>query len=368
MALTDKLTAIGNAIREKTGKSALLSLDEMPVEIRAIETGGGSGGEGGDSSTFEDRYFSNNSQQFADYGTYTNDRLTSIRPYAFAGSQYTTYNLPNLTSIGEGAFYKLPGKNEGAPDVKIIAPKITELPNSCFQYCYNGIILDAPNVKKFGSQCFANTNTLFNKSFEFYYEGVEELVSNCFEGCGYYKINLPNVITAGRSCFSSCYSIYEINLPNLTTAEDYCFEQCKASVINLPNLTTIGEYLFSYTEVLELNLPSLSEIKRSFLRQNTVIRKVDFGESCQAFNLSSTSSSAAPFYNCSSLEAVIFRSNTLISLPTTNVFYNSSIAKGTGYIYVPAALVENYKVAANWATYANQIRAIEDYPEICGEA
>lgn len=45
MALTDKLTAIGDAIREKTGKEDLLTLDQMPVEIRSIETGGGGGEE-----------------------------------------------------------------------------------------------------------------------------------------------------------------------------------------------------------------------------------------------------------------------------------------------------------------------------------
>lgn len=42
MALISKLNAIGDAIREKTGKTDLLTLDEMPVEIAAIETGGGS--------------------------------------------------------------------------------------------------------------------------------------------------------------------------------------------------------------------------------------------------------------------------------------------------------------------------------------
>lgn len=41
MALTEKLTAVANAIREKTGKEDKLTLDAMPVEIRAIETGGG---------------------------------------------------------------------------------------------------------------------------------------------------------------------------------------------------------------------------------------------------------------------------------------------------------------------------------------
>ena len=56
------------------------------------------------------------------------------------------------------------------------------------------------------------------------------------------------------------------------------------------------------------------------------------------------------------------------TLSASNAFGNSAIAKGTGYIYVPYALLEQYKVATNWATYANQFRAIEDYPEICGDA
>lgn len=42
MALTDKLSAIGAAIREKTGKTELLTLDQMPIEIASITTGGGS--------------------------------------------------------------------------------------------------------------------------------------------------------------------------------------------------------------------------------------------------------------------------------------------------------------------------------------
>ena len=41
MALTNKLTAIGNAIRAKNGETALYTLDEMPQKIAAIETGGG---------------------------------------------------------------------------------------------------------------------------------------------------------------------------------------------------------------------------------------------------------------------------------------------------------------------------------------
>ena len=45
MALTNKLSAIGDAIRSKTGKTGKLSLSQMPNEILSIQTGsGGSSG------------------------------------------------------------------------------------------------------------------------------------------------------------------------------------------------------------------------------------------------------------------------------------------------------------------------------------
>ena len=40
MALTDKLTAIANAIRSKTGKTDALTLEQMPSEIKSISSGG----------------------------------------------------------------------------------------------------------------------------------------------------------------------------------------------------------------------------------------------------------------------------------------------------------------------------------------
>ena len=74
----------------------------------------------------------------------------------------------------------------------------------------------------------------------------------------------------------------------------------------------------------------------------------------------------AAFYGCSALTALILRSATMCKLNDTSAFSNTPIASGTGYIYVPRALVDSYKAAAKWSTYANQFRAIEDYPDICG--
>jgi hypothetical protein len=56
----------------------------------------------------------------------------------------------------------------------------------------------------------------------------------------------------------------------------------------------------------------------------------------------------------------------MATLYNNEVFTSTPIADGTGYIYVPAALVDTYKADSNWSVYENQIRAIEDYPDICG--
>lgn len=73
------------------------------------------------------------------------------------------------------------------------------------------------------------------------------------------------------------------------------------------------------------------------------------------------------FYNCSGLETMIISATAVPTLKNVNVFTNTPIASGTGYIYVPADLVEEYKAASNWSTFADQIRAIEDYPDVLND-
>lgn len=101
-------------------------------------------------------------------------------------------------------------------------------------------------------------------------------------------------------------------------------------------ITNVGAYAFhKCTSLVEVDLPNVSTI-------------ADNG-----------------FNNCSALVTLIVRSTAVCALKT-NVFLSTPIANGTGYIYVPRALVDSYKAATNWSVYASQIRAIEDYPDICG--
>lgn len=75
-----------------------------------------------------------------------------------------------------------------------------------------------------------------------------------------------------------------------------------------------------------------------------------------------TSIGTSAFYSCVKLNALILRIlDSICRLSNVNAFAGTPIASGTGYIYVPSALIEDYKVATNWSTFAAQFRALEDY-------
>ena len=70
------------------------------------------------------------------------------------------------------------------------------------------------------------------------------------------------------------------------------------------------------------------------------------------------------FRRCDALETLIIRTPAVAQLVNKNALQNTLIDDGTGFIYVPSALVETYKTTTNWVTYASQFRAIEDYPRV----
>ena len=73
------------------------------------------------------------------------------------------------------------------------------------------------------------------------------------------------------------------------------------------------------------------------------------------------------FAYCSKLTTLILRGETMPKLAATDSFDSTPIRSGTGYIYVPRALLsdddatKDYRRATNWSNLANQFRALEDY-------
>ena len=127
----------------------------------------------------------------------------------------------------------------------------------------------------------------------------------------------------------------------LTKVRNYAFDSCNSlTSVVLPNVTTLGQYAF---------------------RNCSNLKAADFS------SISRMGSYA--FFRAITLDTLIIRTGTLCELESTSSLSGTQISSGeAGYVYVPAALVEEYKLATNWTTFAERIRAIEDYPEITGEA
>jgi hypothetical protein len=140
---------------------------------------------------------------------------------------------------------------------------------------------------------------------------VTSLRQYALRGADFVAVNLPNVTTMGTYAFHNCTALVDVHLPKITALGGYDFQNCrKVKVFDFPLLTSIG---------------------------------------------------VASFYGCSGMTALILRSNTMCTLKNTGVFTNASVASGTGFVYVPKELVEDYKAASNWSSFASQIRALEDY-------
>lgn len=161
----------------------------------------------------------------------------------------------------------------------------------------------------------------------------------------------PNGITGNTDCYAQYRFIGYISVgiversisgdytnDRVTTVGAYAFQNCSGlTSVSFPNVTSIGDYAFNAAHKLaKADLPKATSIGQH------------------------------GFSAANALEALILRNTEKVcSLGSDAVSY-TKISSGSGYIYVPAALVDSYKASANWQNYADQIRAIEDYPEITG--
>lgn len=141
---------------------------------------------------------------------------------------------------------------------------------------------------------------------------------------------------------------------NATAVGSYAFYDCKQlTKVNLPLATSIGSYgFYTCTNLVTVIIPSAMSIGSCAFGICHDLAEID---------LPSVTSIAHGAFSYSALTALILRSESMAVLDAVNALNDTPIADGQGYIYVPSALVDTYKVGTNWATYADQFRALEDY-------
>lgn len=174
--------------------------------------------------------------------------------------------------------------------------------------------------------------------------------------------NLPNVTTIGQYAFQNSSNLTEADFPNATSIGGSTFYGCSSlKTANLPLVTTIsGSGIFYNCKALTtVNLPLITTMGSQFFQNCSSLLTVDLH--CL------TSVSNNGFYGCSSLKSLILRNTNIATLSNSNAFTNSAIANGTGYIYVPKALLsdtdstKDYRRATNWSKYSTQFRILEEW-------
>lgn len=195
---------------------------------------------------------------------------------------------------------------------------------------------------------------------EYSNERVTEIRDYTFSDfTGLQAVNLPNVETIGQNGFSGT-RLKEVSLPKCETVGTHAFNMCRyLTKADFPALITAGDYMFNNGVLLtEVNMPVVTTVKRQAFYYCSSLSRLDF-PSLETIYLYALT-------NCGKLDTVIIRTPTVCELQNTNAFTGTKIASGTGYVYVPAVLVDTYRNSTNWSSYESQIRAIEDYPDICG--
>lgn len=178
-----------------------------------------------------------------------------------------------------------------------------------------------------------------------------------------------------QSSFAYCSSLTSINLPALKAVEMHHFVNCSALIdVNIPSAEIIMPEAFRDCKSLQsIVLPNVQIIHSDAFAKCSSLTRVDTYNliDLKGYVYTTYGQREMTIFSDTALDTLILRANAVCDNSRQNIieglFRNTPIENGTGYIYVPSALVEQYK-SSIWSCYANQIRAIEDYPDICGEA
>lgn len=166
----------------------------------------------------------------------------------------------------------------------------------------------------------------------------------------------PKIKTVGYAAFQNCKTLTSVNLPNATYIDGAGFMHCELlRFVNIPSVTNINGAAFQNCNTLtSINLPSVTTMNSAVFYNCKSLITADFS--------AITNFTGGVFANCTALKTVIIRNNTMCTLGTTSAFSGCTLINGTGgYIYVPSSLIDTYKTATNWVTYASKFRALEDY-------
>ena len=262
------------------------------------------------------------------------DSVTSIDEYAFFGcTRLTGITIPDgVTSIGESPFRNCTGLT-----------KITVSSGNTV-YHSTGNCLIKTETKTLILGCASSTiptdGSVTSIGFEAFYSH-SNLTS----------ITIPNSVTSiGESAFSYCTGLTSITIPDsVTSIGGSAFKNCSGlTSITIGNsVTIIGDSTFYGCDGLtSITIPnSVTSIGDSAFKNCSGLTSVTIPDSVISIG-------AYAFSNCNKLTVDFSACTDIPTLESSDVFSNTSSRL---VIKVPSTLVDEWKAATNWSTYADKI-------------
>ena len=201
---------------------------------------------------------------------------------------------------------------------------------------------------------------------------------NMFQACS--KLNTLNLsnfdtsrVTTFRGLFSGCSEMTNYDLSSFDTSNveslqtmfhlNQSLKNIDLSNFDTSKVTTFYQMFYGNNEITSINVSSFDTSKAtnlSYMFYNcSILEKLDISNFVTSDLLITNSNM---FQYCTNLKTLIINNPNLFKITNVNAFSNSLIASGTGYVYVPDNMVETYKSATNWSTYASQIKPISELP------
>lgn len=151
---------------------------------------------------------------------------------------------------------------------------------------------------------------------------VTSIVFNAFRGCkALTSVAMPSVTRIGYCAFGSCSSLTSVDMPLVTSIGFQAFENCSSlTSVAMPSVTSIGSEAFCGCPIINLSLPATL---------------TSIGNNCFTATRDITLAATTP------------------AALGTGVF-------GGAVIRVPESAVNDYRTAAGWSNYKNQILSMSD--------
>lgn len=158
-----------------------------------------------------------------------------------------------------------------------------------------------------------------------------------------HNVKCDAVINIEKYTLYSCPSLKHLYFPSVVSIGEHVFHTLGCENLILPNLKTMGTACFVNTTTLKRLIIPKCTLMGAFACSTTGIYLLDVG------NISLIPSSST----MSNLTILVLRNNVLTTLE------NRSCIQSVEEIYVPQDLIEEYKVATNWTTYADKFKPLE---------